>query len=517
MRNRRYGGICSSTTHTQPHDDMLKREIRMITTWKRQWLFAAAALSLVLGLFAATGAQTTYAQVAIEDLSGAPVDIHSGSCEEYLLEPAYDAGDLTNTTMGEVRGDDEDEWWDVGISEDNETGAFGVDFNNDDALEETEVAGGVDEDVPVGIAEADLGTEVDTESPFVMALHSSEDQYESVLACGSVNDADVDDAGQSVVNLEPVDGSGVFGFAVIEENGQIVHTYVFQQGATPETTPVPEVEGVEGFPVGIHSGTCEDWTTEPAHDLGVMQQTDGVSSEEFGTVYRVDADTDFDGTQLVNSGPYVVAVHQGASAEEYTTLVACGPIVANVEEENVVVLLRPVEGAEEMYAGTFLIAENEGDATGYLWPCEPFAVDVPATPTPAPEPTPTPTVVPTAVIEETEIVEVTEVITVTEVVTETEVVPAPEATEAAEQEGASIIDLGEEPVPVTGQAGGSVTLNNQSDTERVIRIADLGIEETLPAGGQLEVILPDDIQPGEYTYEVLEDGEVLYEGSLTVE
>jgi hypothetical protein len=46
---------------------------------------------------------------------------------------------------------------------------------------------------------------------------------------------------------------------------------------------------------------------------------------------------------------------------------------------------------------------------------------------------------------------------------------------------------------------------------------DLGIDETLPAGGQLEVILPDDIQPGEYTYEVLEDGEVLYEGFLTVE
>jgi hypothetical protein len=113
------------------------------------------------------------------------------------------------------------------------------------------------------------------------------------------------------------------------------------------------------------------------------------------------------------------------------------------------------------------------------------------------------------------------VITETEVITVTEVVGAPTATALAEQAGeppAAIIDLGEEPAgPLTSAAGGTLTFTNPTDVERVFRVADLGIEEVIPAGGELEVALPEDAEAGDYTYEVLEGDEVIYEDALTVE
>lgn len=273
----------------------------------------------------------------------------------------------------------------------------------------------------------------------------------------------------------------------------------------------------EGYPVDIHRGTCTDWTAEPAYDVGLMEKTN-VAAEgeqevgdteaalpdaagELGDVYTVDQDVDFTGNELLEEGPYVVGVHQ--SEDDYGTLVACGNVFDIPEGDDMVVPLQPV--SDSNLTGVALMSPDDGSLTAYLWNCEPLEQAEHATPAPTQTPEPSPTTNPTVEVTETEVVEATEVVETTKVVTETEVEPAPTATSMAEQAGeGTVIELGDEPVAITSQAGGSFVVTNTGDADRGFRIADLDIEETIPAGEELEVTITDDVEAGAYTYEVLE-------------
>lgn len=486
----------------------------------RRWLLAIGAMSLILGLSAAA-APTTVAQGF--DLSGAPVDVHVGSCQDALTEPAYFGGNVEMTSLSALG---EDEFLNAGLFRDEAAGAVGVDLNGDDQLAETEIIGGIDQDVPVAVAQDDLGEDIDLSQQLVVALHAGPDTYTTILACGAIAEA-VEGEGSRTLSLNPVGNSGVFGFSVIEGDQNTIHSYLFQQGTVPSTPPPsPPQASVEGFPVGIHSGDCTNWTVEPAYDADVFQQTNVAAPDEqapgdqsaatppaaaaLGPMHKVEGELgeDDSGQTLLDEGPYIVGVHE--SAENYETLVACGPVLEIIEGDDLLVPLKPV--GDSNYTGTVLINRENGDLTGYLWECEPLQQQVVPTPTPSPTattpptPTPTPTQIPTAVIEETEVVR------------ETEVVLAPTATAEARQPGESqVIDLGEEPVPLTGQAGQPIAVNNPSDAERVFRVPDLGIEQPLPAGQQAEIQVPAEAQPGTYTYEVVEGGQVVYQGELTIE
>lgn len=497
---------------------------------RHSWLIVAA-FAMVLSLFAAA-APGVSAQSVIGELEGAPVDIHPGTCDDFVTEPAFDGGAIVPSTLDERW---EDETLQAGILVDEQMGASGVDLNNDGVLQEEEVVAPTGEDAEIGFAESpDEVAGVDTAQPHVVAVHASPDAYDTIRACGSMDDAQQDDQGRSIIPLQGVDDASIFGFSVMEQEGGNLTTYLFTQGAAPEQTPVAAEElAGEGHPVDIHPGTCADWTTEPVYDLGDLQETNVAAegaqapgdmsgeiperAQDLGPVYKADAENEFDADELLTGGPFVVAVHE--SSNDYETLVACGEVLPIFFEDQVLVILKPV--GESAQTGMVTIDQEEGTSHAYLWNCAPIGEAEHEEATPLPEPTPTeePTEEATAVIEETEVV------VETEVITETVVVPAPTATAEAEQEeegetqeGATTVELGDEsPGALTTQVGQSLTLNNPSDNERTFQVQDLGIDETVAGGEQVTVPVPDDAEPGTYTYQVLEGEETLYEDELTVE
>ncbi len=471
------------------------------------------------------GAGSMGSAQAPPNLAGAPVDIHSGTCPNPVTEPAYDAGDLQQSTYGEIQ---DDEFLFNGLYEDQ--GAFGVDLNGDNSLSPDEIVGPAGEQtIPVWTAQADVGAGVDTTQQFVVAIHGSPEDYQTILACGSITDA-VEAEGEHTIGLQPVGQSGLFGFSVLSNDNSTVRTYLFQRGQAPAPQQTaPPAAPVAGLPVDIHSGTCQNPTAEPAYDAGLAEPVRQTGETEAGDLVGDDVagdgetgvgvpgtdvlgddgilnqddegyltgDVNGDGTNEVgidqdgngtldqaevvgidanNDGaldqaelggadqdaaaaaallnetvykadtafgediqtnelfgqPHVVLVHK--SEQEYATYLACGEIQPLVEENQIVVPLRPVGGSD--FFGTALIQEDGSEAATFVFQglqqdAQAAATVVPPPPTATPAPTATPlpptnTPVPTAVIEETQVV------TVTQVVTETEVVPAPTATALAQ-------------------------------------------------------------------------------------
>jgi hypothetical protein len=311
--------------------------------------------------------------------------------------------------------------------------------------------------------------------------------------------------------------------------------------------------------VDVHSGTCTDWVTEPIHDLGDMQVTNvGAEGDQeagdvsgdvpeaaaaLGPVYQVNnTDTDLDGAQLLeDGGEYVIAVHQ--SPEDYESLVACGNVIDFTQSGTLIVPLQPV--GENNLTGMALIGagglgEDVGNTadmggvgtagfTAYLWQCEPVEVAVEeaptvppsptATPTPTPEPSPTPTAEPspTPTPEPSPTPEPTPTEVPTTVIETTEEVLAPTATALAQQDQ-MMVELGDEsPGALTASVDQPLVISNTSDVERVFRIEELGIDEPIPAGEDLEIQFPDNTEAGDYDYQVLENDEPVFEDTLTIE
>lgn len=385
--------------------------------------------------FALLGSGT---MVAAQDSSipvDAPVDIHSGTCEDLVAEPAFDGGQITETTTDDIWNDDQLQ---AGIFEDQALGASGVDFNGDGQLQEDEVITPDGVNAPAGKAENDLGDSVNTSEPFAVAVHQSPDAYDTIIACGSLQGAQESD-GNSIVQLQPVGDSGIFGFSVLTDDTSSMTTYVFQPNTEPiqGSTPVSGQTEISGHPVDLHSGTCQDYTAEPAVDLGDFQETNVYAPEEqspgdmegevpaeaqdLGPVYKIDTeDVDYgDVTDLMENGPFVVAVHQ--SAEEYGTIIACGQVLPVMDDDNTIVFLHPVGGGEQ---SGYVALNTDGLAQGFLWQMQDYQMQEQATPTPVSAGTPAPVTTPEPT---------TPTPVGTAVITETEVVPAPTATAEAEQ------------------------------------------------------------------------------------
>lgn len=240
-----------------------------MNTLKRHLAVTVASLALLIGPLAFIAAPA--AAQGLDSLAGAPVDLHEGTCDNYLSEPAYDGGDVETAAIDDILA--EDEFLDDDLFEDDELGAWYVDLDDDEILDDDEYVGLVDDQPMVAVAETEFGDDVDFAAQYMIALHAGADQYDTILACGDIPAGEIDEAGPTVVNLDPVGDSGIFGFSVIEDDGGAIHTYLFERGAVPVSTPAPVVTGPEGLPVGIHRGTCTDWTTEPAYDVGVMELT----------------------------------------------------------------------------------------------------------------------------------------------------------------------------------------------------------------------------------------------------
>jgi len=421
----------------------------------RQRYLMIIASMLVFGLFGAVAAPVTVAQDELEQFSGAPVDIHSGSCEDPVLEPAYDGGTLGTDTLSGIEGD---EFSTLGLLQDEAAGTLGVDLNRDGTLGEDEIIGGVQTDVPVAWADNQFDEAVDTEQQWSIVVHADPDAgYETFVACGNLSDVEPDDEGRLIVPLQAQGDYTAFGFSVLEEGGQALHTYLFQGAAAPTASPVSLAQAGGPYPVDIHEGTCTDWVTEPIYDLGDFKVTNVAAEGEqepgdvegqvpagaadLGPVFKETAEGEFDGQQLLDDGPFVVAVHQ--SAEDYTTLVACGAVLPILDGDRIMVPLQPV--GENNLTGIATFNSGGGEFSGLLWQCEPIEAvqeeaptpeptatptPVPPTPTPTPEPSPTPTPEPSPTPVPSVVVEVTEVIT------ETEVVSPDEATQIAATEEA---------------------------------------------------------------------------------
>ncbi len=119
-------------------------------------------------------------------------------------------------------------------------------------------------------------------------------------------------------------------------------------------------------------------------------------------------------------------------------------------------------------------------------------------------------------------------------IVETVVVPADEATAIVEgeqqpteestpaetqgqTEQVAVEIGGDEPVDVNTAPGQTLLLSNEFESERTFSVPDLGIEQTLGSGEQAETTVPDDAEAGQYTYQVTQDGETVYEGTFNVQ
>jgi hypothetical protein len=144
-------------------------------------------------------------------------------------------------------------------------------------------------------------------------------------------------------------------------------TLVFGGAATAapagQATPAAGPSTGGNYPVGIHQGTCEAPTQQPAYqidntapfgadqpDAEVLGQPTGVPVlTSSGTVDATLAD--------VANGGNVVAIH--ASPEQYDTIVACGQIAGPNIDGELTIALQPVGGSTVTGVAT-LSEDNSG-------------------------------------------------------------------------------------------------------------------------------------------------------------
>lgn len=231
---------------------------------------AVVGLTAGLGISVASTAiaQDTATPAARVDLTGAPVALHDGSCNDPVLEPEFEIGalelearyasafalseDFEEIGSRDIDADgviDEDEEGylneDVdgdGVLDDdedlNDNGVLdvGIDEDGDGVLDDAEILAvspgevttvwKVDEEVDATFEEL-FGSEEDAEEedddalgfPGVLAVHASSDNYGNVLACAELNaPAGWEDRDTVVLGVTPVGNSDLYGYAVFERD-----------------------------------------------------------------------------------------------------------------------------------------------------------------------------------------------------------------------------------------------------------------------------------------------------------
>lgn len=178
-----------------------------------------AAVFFLAILFASTAGSGS-AQEATADATpggpseGYPVAIHEGTCEEPTTEPAWEIGDAVS----------------IGVDQD-EPDIVGP------ALTRT-----------ITVAGSDLDFTLDSvaDSSYVIAVHASPDDQQTLVACGQIAGIRVD--GKLVVALVPIGESEVTGIAILDEDNAgvldlgddqtRVTVYVTVPGDEEDGTPV---------------------------------------------------------------------------------------------------------------------------------------------------------------------------------------------------------------------------------------------------------------------------------------
>lgn len=212
---------------------------------------------LVMGLGTSSWASAS-AQTAPE---GAPVDIHSGTCEEPVQEPAFDVGQLQQTTFTADNGNLDA----LALADADGNEAWGFDVNGDNVLQNEEILVRQGEETPGYFAQGELNGGIPEGEEYVVVIHESEENYFSYLACGAITGQAAED-GNRIVRLEPLADSGLSGYSVI--SGDIIDTYIFEPGQMPQAQAE---EQADWLPIDIHSGSCLDPLTEPAYDFGELK------------------------------------------------------------------------------------------------------------------------------------------------------------------------------------------------------------------------------------------------------
>jgi hypothetical protein len=148
-----------------------------------------ATVFLLAILFAST-AGSGAAQEATADATpggpteGYPVAIHEGSCDEPMTEPAWEIGNAV---------------------------AVGVDQDEPDVI-----GSALTRTIAATSSELDFSLDSANETDYVIAIHASPEDQETVVACGQVTGIRAE--GKLVVALAPVGESEVTGIAIFDED-----------------------------------------------------------------------------------------------------------------------------------------------------------------------------------------------------------------------------------------------------------------------------------------------------------
>ncbi len=173
-----------------------------------QRLFRVFCLALAAALMIAMNASVRAQGDDDPEPGEHPVTINAGTCNQ----------------IGEVV-------YEVGTAEPKP--AAGVLGGDDELIDEDEAADEAEPEVPLGVNVWKTQGEVDTTfddligGEFVVAVSESEEINTNYLACGTITGAgfEDDEDGQMVVGIQPLDGSGVSGFAVFEQDTQTINIF----------------------------------------------------------------------------------------------------------------------------------------------------------------------------------------------------------------------------------------------------------------------------------------------------
>ena len=179
--------------------------------------------------------------------------------------------------------------------------------------------------------------------------------------------------------------------------------------AQDQATPPPVVVSVVPHPAAIHQGTCAQPVDEPAYDFGDVgpPTKDGqpLAPEDIrgqitgpALMTATNPKMEFKMDDLLDSGqPYVVLIHE--SAQNFTTILACGEIGGPVLGNQLTVGLRPLNNSG--MAGIAELVPDGDNTAGTIWMIpEVMSLSGGQQGTPVTQPTPTPgaTFAPTATL-----------------------------------------------------------------------------------------------------------------------
>ena len=176
------------------------------------------------------------------------------------------------------------------------------------------------------------------------------------------------------------------------------------RGLAQDATQAPPAQGQpaasESHPAAIHFGTCSQPTAQPTNNAGDVKPVAGdngpIPPEQFAGTLTAPPVLTTTATTIAaklddlaaKDAPRVILVHR--SAQDYATYIACGEIGGPVQDDRLVVALRPL--SDSGYAG-IAVLERDGDnttSTIYLFGQVLAFAGGQAGPTPTPPPSPTP-------------------------------------------------------------------------------------------------------------------------------